>query len=180
MSLLVDPPFSLSQTLGVGAGEGTSWAGAVKQFPDVDPVTGKVRSARVKTCIAVRNVANHVLLPKRAVAWKVGSFTEVDGYVDVSDELVAGIVDEFIPASGVAKDDIFWITVSGPTEVRLGTGITAALGAPLVALTGATTGVAGFAQTGAATFLQNGYIGRAASTGAAGADVLAIVSLVRS
>lgn len=58
MSLYVDPPFSLGQTLGVSStADGTGWVGVVKVFPDVNPSTGKVRSNRVKKCVAVRNTS---------------------------------------------------------------------------------------------------------------------------
>lgn len=184
MSLLIDPPFSLGQTLGVSStSDGTGWVGAVKQFPDVDPDTGKIRSNRVKTCIAVRNVSGVALLPKRVVTFKSGSFTEVDGYNNTTDAASAGVVDEHLPAGGVANNDVFWITVQGPTEVKLGPAHEAAANSVLVALTAAASTAsttAGQAQTAAATYLQNGYIGRAISAGTTGVNVLAIVNLVRS
>jgi len=184
MSLYVDPPFALGQTLGVSsATDGTGWVGAVKVFPDVDPDTGAVRSNRLKKCIAVRNASGVALLPKRTVVFKSGSLSEVDGYNADTDVPVAGVVDEHLPASGVANNDVFWITVEGPTEVKLGPAQQAAADAALVALTAATSTVsttAGQAQTGAATYLQNGYIGRAISAGTTGQDVLAVVNLVRS
>jgi hypothetical protein len=184
MSLLVDPPFSLGQTLGVSStADGGGWVGAVKEFPDVDPATGKIRSNRRKVCLAVRNASGVTLLPKRVVVFKSGSFSEVDGYTSATDAASAGVVDEHLPASGVAANDVFWITVSGPTEVKLGPAQTAAADAALVALTAATSTVsttAGQAQTGAATYLANGYIGRAISAGTTGQNVLAVVNLVRS
>jgi hypothetical protein len=184
MSLYVDPPFALGQTLGVSsASDGGGWVGAVKVFPDVNPATGKIRSNRVKKCIAVRNTSGVALLPKRVVTFKSGSITEVDGYTNVTDQASAGVVDEHLPAAGVAANDVFWITIDGPTEVKLGPAQEAAVNTVLVALTAATSTVsttAGQAQTGAATFLQNGYIGRALSAGTTGQNVLAIVNLVRS
>lgn len=184
MSLLNDPPFPLGQTLGVDSTvTSPAWVGAVKEFPDVDPVTGKVRSNRRKVCIAVRNSSGVALLPKRLVSFKSGSFTEVDGYTSATDAASAGVVDEWLPATGVADDDVFWITVQGPTEVKLGPGLQAAADAALVALTAAASThstTAGQAQTGAATFLQNGYIGRAISAGTTAQNVLAVVNLVRS
>lgn len=184
MSLNVDPPFALGQTLGVSStSDGTGWVGVVKQFPDVVPSTGKIRSNRVKTCIAVRNVSGVTLLPKRLVTFKSGSISEVDGYTNATDEASAGVVDEHLASSGVANNDVFWITVQGPTEVKLGPAQEAAVDSALVALTAATSTVsttAGQAQTGAATYLQAGYIGRALSAGTTGQNVLAIVNLVRS
>lgn len=184
MSLNVDPPFALGQTLGVSStADGVGWVGVVKQFPDVNPVTGKIRSNRIKTCIAVRNVSGVTLLPKRVVVFKGGSLSEVDGYDADTTKVPAGVVDEHIPASGVANNDVFWITVQGPTEVKLGPAQEAAAESSLVALTAAASThstTAGQAQTGAVTFLQNHYIGRALSAGTTGQNVLAVVNLVRS
>lgn len=184
MSLTVDPPFALGQTLGVSStADGVGWVGAVKQFPDVDPTTGKIRTNRIKTCIAVRNVSGITLLPARTVVFKSGSLSEVDGY-DASTAVVpAGVVDEHLPASGVANNDVFWITVQGPTEVKLGPAQEAAVDTALVALTAAASThstTAGQAQTAAVTYLQNHYIGRALSAGTTGQNVLAVVNLVRS
>jgi hypothetical protein len=184
MSLTVDPPFALGQTLGVSStADGVGWVGAVKQFPDVDPDTGKIRSNRIKTCIAVRNVSGVALLPKRTVVFKSGSLSEVDGYNADTGKPVAGVVDEHLPASGVANNDVFWITVQGPTEVKLGPAHEAAADTTLVALTAATSTVsttAGQAQTAANTWLPVHYIGRALSAGTTGQNVLAVVNLVRS
>lgn len=184
MSLNMDPPFALGQTLGVSStADGKGWVGVVKQFPDVNPDTGAIRTNRVKTCIAVRNVSGVALLPKRVVTFKSGSISEVDGYTRLTDAASAGVVDEHLPASGVANNDVFWITVQGPTEVKLGPGLQAAADTSLVALTaGASTDstTAGQAQTAAATYLQNGYIGRALSAGTTAQNVLAVVNLVRS
>lgn len=184
MSLYVDPPFALGQTLGVtSATDGTGWVGAVKVFPDVVPSTGKVRSNRVKRCIAVRNVSGVALLPKRVVVFKSGSHTEVDGYDADTTKVPAGVVDEHLPTGGVANNDVFWMTVEGPTEVKLGPASEAAADTALVALTAAASThstTAGQAQTGAVTYHQHNYIGRALSAGTTGQNVLAIVNLVRS
>lgn len=186
MSLLNDPPFPLGQTLGVDTTvTSPAWAGAIKEFPDVDPTTGKVRSNRRKVCIAVRNSSGVALLPKRLVDFKSGSFSEVDGYHRDDTAAAAGVVDEWIPSSGVAAGDVFWITVQGPTEVKLGPASQAAADTTLQALTAAastsstTAGQAQTATTGATANLAN-YIGRAISAGTTGQNVLAIVNLVRS
>jgi hypothetical protein len=184
MSLTVDPPFALGQTLGVSSvTDGVGWVGVVKQFPDVNPVTGVVRSNRIKTCIAVRNVSGVTLLPKRTVSFKSGSLSEVDGYSADTTKPTAGVTDEHVPASGVANNDVFWITVQGPTEVKLGPAQEAAVDTTLVSLTAAASTVsttAGQAQTAANTFLPVNYIGRALSAGTTGQNVLAVVNLVRS
>lgn len=192
MSLLVDPPFSLGQTLGVtSATQGGNWVGAVKQFPDVNPITGVVRSNRVKTCVAVRNTSSVALLPKRVVSFDTGtaglaSFTETKGYSAATNEERVGVVDEFLPASGVAVNDVYWVTVEGPTEVAVAlSGSDIAVGDRLAAITaaastGTTAGRVTRSGVAAGTQLANdnslGVLGRACSTGATtGANVLAIV-----
>jgi hypothetical protein len=192
MSLLVDPPFALGQTLGVSStADGTGWVGAVKQFPDVDPATGKVRSNRVKTCVAVRNSAAAALLPKRVVRFKLSAgtalFAEVDGYAAETNEERVGVVDEHLPASGVAVNDVFWVTIAGPTEVAVAlSGTNVAVGDRLACITAATSGATTAGRvtpsplSGATTGAGNnglGVIGRAASIGATtGANVLALIN----
>jgi hypothetical protein len=192
MSLLVDPPFSLGQTLGVtSANDGANWVGAVKQFPDVDPNTGRIRSNRVKTCVAVRNASTIALAPKRLVAFDTGtaglaSFTQTKGYVSATNEERVGVVDEYLAATGVAVNDVFWVTVEGPTEVAVAlSGSDLVVGDRLAAITaaastGTTAGRVTKSGVGAATTGAGdnglGVLGRACSTGATtGANVLAIV-----
>jgi len=142
MGLQVDPPFGLGQTLfSMGATEttvkndsfhglqssaayGDQWAGCVKEFTDVNPNTGLVRTNRRKVCVAVKNTfgtaGTDVLLPKRVVRFSLTAgklLSEVDGYSAETNEERVGVVDEFLPSSGVAKGDIFWVTVDGPTEI---------------------------------------------------------------
>jgi len=192
MSLLVDPPFSLGQTLGVtNANDGANWVGAVKQFPDVDPTTGRIRSNRVKTCVAVRNASTIALAPKRVVAFDTGtaglaSFTQTKGYTTATNEERVGVVDEYLAAGGVAVNDVFWVTVEGPTEVAVAlSGSDLVVGDRLAAITaaastGTTAGRVTKSGVGAATTGAGdnglGVLGRACSTGATtGANVLAIV-----
>ena len=193
MSFDLDPPFGLGQTLGVSStADGTGWVGAVKQFPDVNPSTGKVRSNRLKTCVAVRNLAAAALLPKRVVTFRVGTagtgvFSAVDGYSTVAGEERVGVVDEHLPATGVAVNDIFWVTVEGPTEIAHAlSGTEVAVGDRLAAITAATSGattagrVKPTAYSGAASTNLGegvrGVIGVACSAGATtGGNVLAII-----
>jgi hypothetical protein len=149
---------------------------------DIDPasttVTGlKARSGRHVTLLAVRNVSGFALLPKRTVKFKAGSYgREVDGYVTATAEKRAGVVDEFLPAAGVANNDVFFIVVEGPTLVLtdLAGGANNLLPADtvLVALTAASSGattagrVAPQDLTGATAVLGNqveNRIGRALS-----------------
>ena len=192
MSLLIDPPFALGQTLGVTAAtQGGNWVGAVKQFPDVNPTTGVVRSNRVKTCVAVRNTSAAALLPKRVVTFDTATaglscFSETKGYSAVTNEERVGIVDEYLPATGVAVNDVYWVTVEGPTEVSVAlSGSDLVAGDRLAAITAATSGATTSGRVtksgvGAATTAAGdnslGVIGRACSAGATtGGNVLAIV-----
>lgn len=121
MSLEIDPPFSLGQTLGVSsASDGGNWVGVVKMFPDVNPTTGRIRSNRVKKCVAVRNTSGVTLFGKRAMEFATGSQTEVVGYKRTTALPFAGVSDEFLPSAGVAANDVFWVTVEGPTELAVG------------------------------------------------------------
>jgi hypothetical protein len=181
MSLLIDPPFSLGQTLGVSSdSDGTQWVGVVKLFPDVNPTTGKIRSGRVKKCIAVRNGSGGALLPKRVVQFSTTAgtacFSTVTGYATTTNAEFVGVVDEHLPAGGVAAQDVFWVVVDGPTEVAAalsGSDITA--GDRVAVITAATSGAttAGRVTTsgvGAATTAAGnnslGVIGYACSAGA--------------
>lgn len=147
MSLFVDPPFALGQTLGVtSATDGANWVGVVKVFPDVNPLTGKVRSNRVKTCVAVRNSSGATLYGKRAVSYAAGSSTAVDGYARLTNALVAGVSDEYLPAAGVANNDVFWATVEGPTELATTGGVT--VDSVVAAVTAHTTNATDAAGTG--------------------------------
>jgi hypothetical protein len=190
MSLYVDPPFALGQTLGVSsATDGTGWVGAVKVFPDVDPKTGKVRSNRLKTCIAVRNASGSTLFAKRGVSFVAGSFSEVSGYVfedGRANKQVAGVVDEHLPATGVVANDVFWVTVEGPTEIinnvatqpgqhLVGTTINTTVAATSAGNTGGYAVTADATAAFAAPTAALVYYGRAASTAAATAGCLVIM-----
>lgn len=96
-------------------------AGITKNFADKDYSSSRnalpLRSGGEVTCILVRNSSGITLLPKMAVTWKSGARgREVDGYADFCpDRAIAGIVDEWLPSTGVVDDDYFWLTVKGPT-----------------------------------------------------------------
>ncbi len=79
------------------------------------PEGGRAATDLKKRVRLVRNNSGQALLPKRAVKFKSGTnFQEVDGYANVTNEIVAGIVDEFIPTS-VPDGDWFFLTIEGPT-----------------------------------------------------------------
>ena len=153
--LSADPGFGRGQTLGVkDPDQGKSVEGTIKVFTDADPRTnafGKFLSNRPVTCVAVRNTSGGPLLPGAAVKFKAAAvLTEVDG--PAADTVAApyGIVDEYLPASGVADKDVFWVVAAGPAEVL--TAATLAAGASVSvkagkAVAAGTDPVAGYAIT---------------------------------
>ena len=200
MGLQVDPPFGLGQTLGLDTPNdslyglttgsyGDNWVGCVKEFTDVNPVNGQVRSNRRKVCIAVRNTSGAALLPKRVIRL-AGSGTALygaaDGYASTANEALCGVVDEFLPAAGVASNDVFWVTVDGPTEVSValsGSDVAVRSALSVVTAAASTSTTAGrvtvsplSSSTAGANDNGIGVIGYAASVGATtGTAVLALV-----
>ncbi len=73
----------------------------------------------------VRNSAATALLGKRFAEFKVDGTTgkivsgQVMGYAETVGEF-CGVVDEFLPAAGVAAGQLFWLVVEGPTKVTSG------------------------------------------------------------
>jgi hypothetical protein len=200
MGLQADPPFGLGQTLGLDSPNdslygittgsyGDNWVGCVKEFTDVNPVNGQVRSNRRKVCIAVRNTSGAALLPKRVVRLAgtgKALYGAADGYASVTNEALVGVVDEFLPAGGVANNDVFWVTVDGPTEVSVAlSGSDVAVRSALSVITAAasTSTTAGrvtvsplSSSTAGANDNGIGVIGYAASAGATtGSAVLALI-----
>jgi hypothetical protein len=123
------PPFQRGETfyngspinaadLGGTQHEGKEWV-----FEDLDLSVRGAKPARTNrqvTCRCVRNVSGGPLLPKRqGVYQKVGVNygARVDGYVSVTAERSAGVVDEWLPAAGVPNNDLFWLVVKGPSRV---------------------------------------------------------------
>lgn len=139
MSILQsDPWFGRGQTLGVdNADQGGAVTGSVKIFADADPRTtntGVFYSNRLVTCVAVRNTSGSALLPGKVVKFKSAAIlTEVDGTGAGSDTII-GVVDEYLPATGVANNDVFWVVVKGPTAIT--TSATLAAGAKITATSG--------------------------------------------
>lgn len=170
--------------------------GFTRTFEDRDPSSGvgikPLRSNRAKICRLVRNVSGIALLPKRIVTYAAGYIGKrVDGYCRLDFVRCAGVVDEWLPTAGAPTDDLFWITVKGPTLIKtsLGADATAVIneGDQLVALTAATSQAttAGRVQSFAATsnltnamsaaFNRFGTAMSAKTTANTNADVLADV-----
>jgi hypothetical protein len=110
-SLGTTQPYNANQDFALSAGREYMITDDNKFIPE----GGRAATDLKKRVRLVRNVSGQVLLPKRAVKFKSGSnMTEVDGYANVTNEVVAGIVDEFISTS-VADGEWFFITIEGPT-----------------------------------------------------------------
>ena len=75
-----------------------------------------VDASRVEGVLA-KNVSGIALLPGMLVRWKAGEEGRmIDAYVNrtTEPEMVAGIVDDFLPAAGCPDDDICFIVQRGP------------------------------------------------------------------
>lgn len=167
--------------------EGSSAAFADDDTTSSGPSTRN--SGRLTHCILVRNSSGISLEPKRVVKWASGQRGKrVDGYGNATAENVAGVVDDRLPAAGVASNDLFWLMVKGPALVKTALEANAnnviSDNGVLVALTAATSQattsgrVVGQTLTGATQNLANqiqNRIGRAMSaktTANTNADVL--------
>lgn len=126
-----------------------SLEGAEQWFKDeIAPTAGNgmatLRSGRMKLCRLVRNGSGIALTPGRAVSWASGyRGTRVGGYCTTTAAECAGIVDDRLPAAGVASNDLFWIVRKGPalckTDLAGGANNVIAAGDVVVALTAATS-----------------------------------------
>jgi len=84
------------------------------------PSTSMVRTSQndVKVRI-VRNTSGGALAPGRPVTYEAGEWgRRVDAYTGADGEYVAGVVDDHLPAAGVANGDLFYIIVEGPCYVK--------------------------------------------------------------
>lgn len=154
----VIPPFELGETFAGKDDAGTlinlSWLGQIFEFPANQQGVSQIRGSKKRSsgrqirAVALRNESGIALLPKRlARLVRTAGYSNVeavDGYSAVLAEKGIVFIDEFLPAAGVADDDIFWGIISGPTTVLTSFVNTdfngdIAVGAELVAATGATT-----------------------------------------
>lgn len=123
-TLTADPGFGRGQTLGITVklyeaenGDGATVVGTRKAFRDESPITGAILSNRTVECIAVKNTSGSALLPGAVAKFKDSAIlSEVDGLAVAASTLI-GVVDEYLPASGVADGEVFWLVVRGPSTV---------------------------------------------------------------
>jgi hypothetical protein len=106
--------------------KGLQWEGRTYMLDDVDmSSTGNqgqtLRSNRRKKVMVVRNVSGYTMYGKRLVQFEEGALPDflgrVDGYTAVLSGKAAGVTDEWLPSGGVANNDLFLITIEGPTEI---------------------------------------------------------------
>ena len=150
-----NPPFARGETYYNGETidaanlGGTQLEGAEWVFEDVHPSTGVKRTERPVRCRVVRNTAAIALLPKRLAKFELGALeygSRVDGYAIASaaDTPEEGYpIDEYLPAAGVAVNDLCWIVIEGPATVLTSIANMATdldIGEWCVAVTGATSG----------------------------------------
>ena len=143
-----NPPFERGSTF-FGAGgtpnvtDGFQYEGKEYLFEDINPLTRAVRTNRYVRCRIVRNSSGIALLPRRLVRFEVDGLdygARVDGYTRTT--AARGYpVDEYLPAAGVANNDLFYIVVNGPAMCvsDLAAVDTISVGDRLVALTAVTS-----------------------------------------
>lgn len=119
--LMTDPGFGRGHTLGVTDPEqGTSVTGTQKAFTDSDPRTtnaSQFYSNRAVTCLAMRNVSGGAIAPGTVVAFTAEDPLNSFDSAAADATGLSGVVDEYLPATGVADQDVCWVVVSGPTAI---------------------------------------------------------------
>ena len=148
------PPFDRGQTFfnggTVDANAGVEYEGQEYWFPDKnyassDPIK-PLRSHAMVKCRIVRNGGDVTLRPKRLCAFNTSTAAkyvgQALGYSAVSAQH-AYPVDEFLPAAGVAQNDLFYVVVEGPATCLMPLSSLASdvsVGDALWAITAVTTG----------------------------------------
>lgn len=106
--------------------KGVNLEGSQFESVDIDPTsTGDVRrrrSNRTRILMLVRNTSGGALLPGAAVKWEAGYRGRRVNAVASDQGETAGFVDEWLPATGVQDDDLFWIVVRGPVLAKKAAG----------------------------------------------------------
>jgi hypothetical protein len=195
-SIFSDPGWSRGRTLLQGelieldgAGNpiaGNELVGAVKIFQDVNPTTGQRLSNRLVYCVAARYTGSsaldassnagrpYVFRTTSGAGNAVPSLTEFSAVATATtvntDGQFFGILDEYLTGS-VRVNDIVWLVVKGPTQIKT-TATAIAAGKPLE-ISGTSGQVALLATAGAR--VVGNYLGVASS--AATADTMIRVNL---
>lgn len=153
------PPFGRGETASGLYGDSTATidatafeelVGTEHTFQDIDWSQRHcpVRSALPVTCRLVRNLSGVVLFPKKLV--QTGTMIGTAGVKELGRVYrqvretngKAYAVDEFLPATGVLPNDLFWVVVEGPAMmVNAGnSAVAVTAGSAVVAATAHTTG----------------------------------------
>ena len=133
-SIFSDPSFRRGTTLLSGEAieyegsnpiAGSEIVGQVKAFQDVDPASGKRFSNRLVYCVAARYTGTTVA-DASTVAGEVylmdfnsplSVFTTKGTASNVLAGLAFGVLDEYLKGE-LRKDDIVWVVVRGPCDVK--------------------------------------------------------------
>ncbi len=105
--------------------EGKEWEFEDLDYSNLSNGIAPTRSGKKVICKLVRNSFTTVLLPKRFAKYKLDGATadilggQVDAYGDTVGQ-IGGVVDEFLPAAGVAANGLFWLVVEGPSKMTTG------------------------------------------------------------
>lgn len=120
MSKIEVLPFPLGSTLGVTAStDFNHLEGKEYWIENYHPATGVyLHSGPIKVRVVRQAQSAFNILPKRLVTYKsTVRGREVDGYAVASD-VEAYPTDPYLPAAGVAVNDLFYIIMEGLVEVR--------------------------------------------------------------
>ena len=103
--------------------------GQVVYLPHTNYSDRKKRDSNMDiAAVVVRNVAGENLLPGDVVVWETLQFgkqvdltTNTDSHADFDDAtaLIAGVVDDQLPAAGVQNNDLFYLIVKGPAIAHI-------------------------------------------------------------
>lgn len=125
MSITANPPFPRGSTALRHCGTLTStmaaqWLGRVVTFPNNDwsanPATPRAGGSDVVECLVVRNTSGGPLLPYFLA--QVDPFFAAAGYTALGGG-EGYPIDEFLPASGVPANDLFYVVIEGPARCLL-------------------------------------------------------------
>lgn len=131
MEVSTIPPFPLGSVLKGTAADGTTlindhllgtecWHPAKNTSTPIRGNKGRLVGAPIRA-IAVRNTSGVTLYGKRVGRCERTAgydlLKEVDGYASTLSLAHVGIIDSYLPSSGVAANDIFWLIVEGPCTV---------------------------------------------------------------
>lgn len=125
------PPFPLGTVLKGTAADGTTLINdhhlGTRCVHEAKNTAAQIRGnkgrlvGRTITAIAVRNTSGVTLYGKRVGRLERTAgydiMKEVDGYASTLSTAHVGIIDSYLPSSGVPANDIFWLIIAGPCIV---------------------------------------------------------------